>query len=69
MSHLSKNIPGATGSMSGAEARARAALVEMEEREPESSKNIRAIGKQPDEIPESVKSLKTSDLYAPGKTI
>jgi len=53
--------------MSGAEARARASLVEMEEREPESTKNIRAIGKDPDEIPESVKSLETSDLYAPGK--
>lgn len=67
MSHLSKHIPGATGTMSGAEARARAALVEMEEREPDASKNIRAIGKNPDEIPESVKSLETSDLYAPGK--
>jgi hypothetical protein len=67
MSHLSKNIPGATGDMSGAEARARAAMVEMEKREPDASKNIRAIGKDPGDIPESVKSLETSDLYAPGK--
>jgi len=66
MSHLSKHVPGATGAMSGAETRARAALVAMEEREPEASKNIRAIGRKPDEIPESVRSLDTADLYAPG---
>jgi len=67
MSHLSKHVPGATGTMDSAEARARAALVEMEKREPDASKNIRAIGKNPDEIPESVKSLETADLYAPGR--
>jgi hypothetical protein len=67
MSLLSKHIPGATGNMSGSETRARASLVEMEKREPESVRNIRAIGKKPDEVPESVISLETADLYSPGK--
>jgi len=67
MSHLSKHVPGAAGTNTSAEARARAALVEVETREPDASKNIRAIGKNPAEIPESVKTLQTSDLYAPGK--
>jgi len=67
MSQLSKLNPGATGGKPGPEARARAAMVEMEKREPDASKNIRAIGKDPDEVPESVMSLDVAELYAPGK--
>lgn len=67
MSSLPKNPAGTTTAMSTAEARARAALVEMESREPEAARNIKAIGRDPSEIPESVKDLNQADLYAPGK--
>jgi len=67
MSFLSKYHPDQLGEMSTAEARARAALVEVDKREADTAKNIRAIGKDPDEVPESVMSLDVTVLYAPGK--
>jgi hypothetical protein len=67
MSMLRKSNPGPTEGKPGPETRARAALVEMESREPEASKNIKAIGRDPEAIPESVASLDAAELYAPGK--
>lgn len=64
---MQKSIPGATGRETAAQARARAALVEVEKREPDASKNIRAIGRDPEEVPETVKQLDVASLYSPGK--
>lgn len=64
---MPKNVSGATGHLPDAEAIIRAKMVALENEEPAASRNIRAIGKDPDEIPESVKSLDPLELYAPGK--
>jgi hypothetical protein len=63
---MPKQISGTVGGETPAQTQARAALVAMEGREPEASRNIRAIGKDPDEIPDAVKQLDVVSLYAPG---
>jgi len=66
MSQLPKPNPGLLSQLPDTEARARAALVEVESREAEAARNIRAIGKDPHAIPASVMELDTSFLYSSG---
>jgi len=63
---LQEPVPGTSGGMSSAEARARAALVKLDQREPEAARNIKAIGKEPNGVPESILTLDRIDLYKPG---
>jgi len=67
MSDLSKQVPNLQRRMPEFEARARAALVAVEKREADAAKNIRAIGKDPECMPESVAELDVASLYGTGR--